>query len=338
MNNRQSEILKLKNLTIGYGSGRNAIVLLNNINMSISGGEIIALTGRNGTGKSTLLRTIMGLQAPLEGEILINYKKIREFSRIDIAREIGYVSTEPLKVPDMRVYDMIALGRFPYTGWFGRIDNESHSKIIESAERAGITSLIYRPMNELSDGEYQRAMIARVIAQDSSILLLDEPTAFLDIRSKFEILSLLYDLSRKRDKTILFTTHDIETAAGISDQIWLLLDGGIIDGAPEDLYLSGQIEHLFHSPVLDIEFKNGGFHLKKQPSGKVVVDGEGNIKFWTERAMERIGFQPVNEDCPIKVITPSVDIQKWILISEDSRFEFSSLYSLTRWMTDKTRK
>lgn len=338
MNNSQTEILKLENLTVGYGSGKNAIILLNNINKSVYEGEMIALTGRNGTGKSTLLRTISGLQAPLGGNIFIKGRKIKEFSRIDMAREVGYISTEPLKVPDMRVYDMIALGRFPHTGWFGRIDHESHIKIIESAERAGISSFIHRPLNELSDGEYQRAMIARVIAQDSSVLFLDEPTAFLDIRSKFEILSLLYDLSRKRMRTIVFTTHDIETAAGISDRIWLLLDGSIIEGAPEDLYLSGHIEHLFRSSIVDIEFKNGGFHLRKQTSGRVIVAGEGIIKFWTERAMERIGFEPCNEKCPFKVITPSNDKKKWTLISETSEFEFDSLYSLTRWMNGITRE
>lgn len=336
MNNRQTDIIILENLTIGYGSGKNAIILLNNISKSVSTGEMIALIGRNGTGKSTLLRTIAGLQAPLGGEILIKGRKIKEFSGIDLAREVGYISTELLKVPDMRVYDMIALGRFPYTGWFGRIDNESHKRIIESAERAGISSFIHRPVNELSDGEYQRAMIARVIAQDSSVLFLDEPTTFLDIRSKFEILSLLYDLSRKRMKTILFTTHDIETAAGISDRIWLLLDRGIVEGAPEDLYLSGHIDHLFRSAIVEIEFKNGGYHLKKPASGRVVVAGEGIKKFWTERAMERIGFEPCTEKCQLKVITPSDDKKTWTLVTETSEFEFDSLYSLTRWMNGRT--
>lgn len=332
MNSFQPEILKLDNLTIGYVSGRNASALIYDINKSVYEGEMIAVVGRNGAGKSTLLRTITGLQKPLKGNIFIKGRSIKEYSGTDLARAAGYLSTEPVRVPDMRVYDMIALGRFPHTGWFGIIDNESHRKIIESAESAGVSAFIHRPVNELSDGEYQRAMIARIIAQDSSLFLLDEPVAFLDVRSRFEILSLLYDLSRKCMKTILFTTHDFETAAAISDKIWLLRDGKIDEGAPEDLYLSGQIESLFRSPIVDIEFRNGTFRLRKQTSGKVAVTGEVVYKFWTERAMERIGLEPCQEDAAaIKVITPSDNKETWTLITDQFVGEFNSLYSLTRW-------
>lgn len=334
----QTEILKIQNLSIGYGSHKNALILMSDINESVQEGEMIALIGRNGIGKSTLIRTISGLQTPLSGNIILKGRNIKEYSVTSRARELGYISTEPVRVQDMRVYDLIALGRFPHTGWFGTIDRENHKKIMESAARAGISSMIYRPLNELSDGEYQRAMIARVIAQDSSLMLLDEPTAFLDIRSKFEILSLLYDLSRKQKKAILYTTHDLETAAGISDRIWLLLDGKILEGAPEDLYLSGQIRNLFISPSVDIEFKNGSFVLRRHTAGKVSVIGEGVFKFWTERAMERIGFEPCDQNSSFKVFTPTETRPKWTIKYGSDEYEFDSLYLLTQWITARNQE
>ena len=154
-------------------------------------GELIAVIGRNGIGKSTLLRTLTGLQPPLGGEILYSGKNIREYSRMELAQKVGYISTEIVKVSNMRVYDLVALGRFPHTNWIGKIEAKDHEVIMDALEKTSMVSFRRKFVSELSDGERQKAMIARILAQDTGIMIMDEPTAFLDVASKYEILHLM---------------------------------------------------------------------------------------------------------------------------------------------------
>ena len=148
-------------------------------------------------------------------------KNIYDYSRLDLAREVGYISTEIVKVSNMRVFDLVALGRFPHTNWIGKLEQKDNEHISDAIEKTSMTAFRHKYVSELSDGERQKVMIARILAQDTDIMIMDEPTAFLDIGSKFEILHLLHDLSRKSQKTIIFSTHDLHMAVSQADKIWL---------------------------------------------------------------------------------------------------------------------
>jgi len=253
-NDRVNMKIILDSLRIGYSSGRQHNQVYVPVSASSAGSEIIALIGRNGIGKSTLLRTIAGLQRVLGGDILINGRNISEYKKPEMARICGYISTEVIKVDNMRVWDLVALGRFPHTNWLGSMNHDDRIAVEDSLQMTGLTSLRNRNIAEISDGERQKAMIARVLAQDTDLIIMDEPTAFLDIAGKYEIISLLKKLAAK-GKTIILSTHDFNIALNHADKIWLLLDDRLAKGTPHDLLAAGEFEHLFRSP--SVKFNSG---------------------------------------------------------------------------------
>ncbi len=256
MMSEPAEILDLDLIKIGFITGGKKVFLYPVISSHAKTGELIAIIGRNGIGKSTLLRTIAGLQSPLAGIVRIEGRNLDRYSRNQLARKVGYISTEVVKTGDMRVYDLVSLGRFPYTDWFGRLDSFSHSAVMDSIKLSGMSDFAQRYLTELSDGERQRAMIAMVLARNASLIILDEPTAFLDIKSKYEILQLLHDLVKQQNKTVIFSTHDLHSAIDHADKIWLMLDRGIIEGTPEELILNNAFDELFaDSPM---KYKRSG--------------------------------------------------------------------------------
>ncbi|HEX7492819.1 MAG TPA: ABC transporter ATP-binding protein, partial [Bacteroidales bacterium] len=192
MKKNLADILSFDSLKIGYVSGKNENILLPPLNAKAYSGELIAVIGRNGIGKSTLLRTIAGLQRPLGGEIFYNGENIKNYSRMNLAQRVGYISTEIVKVSNMSVYDLVALGRFPHTNWIGKINLKDHEVIMDAIEKTSMIPFYRKHVSELSDGERQKAMIARILAQDTGIMIMDEPTAFLDIAARFEILQLMH--------------------------------------------------------------------------------------------------------------------------------------------------
>jgi iron complex transport system ATP-binding protein len=330
------EILTLDSLKIGYRSGINENILLPPLTASANKGELIAVIGRNGIGKSTLLRTMSGLQQALGGEILYGNKNIRDYSRMDLAKQVGYISTEIVKVSNMSVYDLVALGRFPHTNWIGKIDSKNHEIIMDSIEKTGMLTLYKRFVSELSDGERQKSMIARVLAQDTGVMIMDEPTAFLDIGSKYEVLHLLHSLSQKNKKTIIFSTHDLYMAISQSDKIWLILDNKIIEGAPEDLMLEGAFDHLFDSSHVQFNSENGTFSFRREDRGKIFIEGDGITRHWTEKAINRAGFSLSSVKETQFVTIPSGNNSKWQLSSYNTRYEFRSIYDLVNWLNKES--
>jgi iron complex transport system ATP-binding protein len=327
------KILTLDSLLIGYGSGKDAITLLPSLSSSASEGELIALIGQNGIGKSTLLRTITGLQQPLSGKVILKGKDISEFNRYDLATIIGYISTEPLRVSNMRVSDLVALGRYPHTNWTGKLSHEDHMMVSESIEKVGLQNLTGRFINELSDGERQRAMVARLLAQDAEILVMDEPTAFLDIRSKYEIVHLLHDLSRTRGKTIIFSTHDLLTAISESDKVWLALKDSFSEGAPEDLILNGSFDRLFDSSVVKFSPADASFSFSRKMRGKVFIEAAGIDRYWTEKAANRAGFETSSDHSGFRIkVTDDDESRKWLVYTENSVIEFDSVYRMVSWL------
>lgn len=331
------KILSLDELRIGYSEGKTRNILLPPLNASARRGEMIALIGRNGIGKSTLLRTIAGLQTPLGGDIVYSGKSIREYSRNDLARTIGYISTEIVKVSNMRVYDLVALGRYPYTNWFGRIDPGNHEIIIDAIEKTGMSALSWRLVSELSDGERQKAMIARILAQDTGILVMDEPTAFLDIGSKFEILHLMHLLSQESGKTIIFSTHDLNVAMSQADKIWLIIDNQLLEGAPEDLMLQGSFEHLFDSSAYHYNSEHGTYSFITGNRGEIYVAGEGIMLHYTKKALNRAGYSVLEGEGQPFLRLPSGNCRSWQLIDGSIVTDFGSLYDFVTWLNSADR-
>lgn len=322
------EILSLVSLKIGYASGKNENVLLPPLNAGAKKGELIAVIGRNGIGKSTLLRTLTGLQKPLGGSILYNNKKIEDYSRMELAQRVGYISTEVIRVSNMSVYDLVALGRFPHTNWTGRMEMQDNEVIADALVKTSMSSFAGKFVSELSDGERQKAMIARILAQDTGIMIMDEPTAFLDVASKYEILHLMHLLSTDSKKTIVFSTHDLQMAISQADKIWLILESELIEGAPEDLMLSGAFDHLFDASSVIFNSYDGTFSFRSEAPGNIFVEGKGEKRHWTEKALNRAGFKISAERTSTYIILPSASNEKWQLVTGNHIRNLSSIYDL----------
>ena len=326
------EILSLRSLLIGYTSGGKKNILLNPINASARKGEIISVIGRNGVGKSTLLRTLSGLQSPLGGEVYYNNRDIREYSRREFAQNVGYISTESIRVANMTVYDLVSLGRFPHTNWIGKISTNDNKIIMDCLEMTSMSVHRRKFISELSDGERQKAMIARILSQDADIMIMDEPAAFLDVGSRYEILHLMHLLSQKNDKTIIFSTHDLQMAVSQSDKIWLLLDGNLLEGAPEDLMIKGAFGHLFESTVIKFNADDGTFVLSESEKGQVFIEGAGYSRYWTEKAVNRAGYSVSKVRTMPFIKLPSEDYGDWRICDQKSVLSFDSIYELISYL------
>jgi iron complex transport system ATP-binding protein len=332
MKSESKKILSTDSLRIGYFSGNIENTLLSPLNASADRCELIAVIGRNGIGKSTLLRTLTGLQKPLGGEIFYLGKNIRDYPRIELAKIVSYISTEIVRVSNMSVYDLVALGRFPYTNWIGKIEKHDNEKILEALEKTSMQSFRSKFILELSDGERQKAMIARIMAQDTEIMVMDEPTAFLDIASKYEILHLMHRLSGNNGKTIIFSTHDLQMAINQADKIWLLLDDKLIEGSPEDLMITGAFDHLFDSSTVFFNSEDGTFSFRNDTKGSIYIEGEGTTRHWTEKAVNRAGFSVSKEKSFPYLIIPTGSNKNWQLSTGAFIQEFNSVYDLITYL------
>ena len=251
--------IELHDVTLGYGER----VLMADASVGFGWGELTALIGRNGTGKSTLLRTIAALAKPQKGHITIGGVDASELTMREVASRIAFVSTEDVRVQNLHVWDVVSLGRAPYTNWVGRLTEEDKTKVRESLRLVGMEHFAEASMDSLSDGERQRVMIARALAQDTPIILLDEPTAFLDLPNKYEICLLLKRLAHKEGKCILFSTHDLSIAIEICDTIAIIEGGKFHYGTAEMLMEEGVMQRIFNSTQIEFDRERGNVRLKK---------------------------------------------------------------------------
>ena len=239
--NRES--VELHQLSIGYRGKKNVKTVASGINATIRRGELTCLLGANGVGKSTLLRTLSAFQPKLGGNIYLDGHDIEELTTQQLSRLIGVVLTEKPDVKNMSVADLVALGRSPYTGFWGTNTKEDWAIVNEALEQVGITELRERLVDTLSDGERQKVMIAKALAQQTPVIYLDEPTAFLDFPSKVEVMLLLRRISQEGGKTVFLSTHDLELALQIADRLWLMGKGrGVVTGPPQQLIEDGTLE------------------------------------------------------------------------------------------------
>ncbi len=251
--------IELHDVTLGYGER----VLMADASVGFGWGELTALIGRNGTGKSTLLRTIAALAKPQKGHITIGGVDASELTMREVASRIAFVSTEDVRVQNLHVWDVVSLGRAPYTNWVGRLTEEDKTKVRESLRLVGMEHFAESSMDSLSDGERQRVMIARALAQDTPIILLDEPTAFLDLPNKYEICLLLKRLAHKEGKCILFSTHDLSIAIELCDTIAVIEGGKFHYGTAEMLIEEGVMQRIFDSAQIEFDRERGNVRLKK---------------------------------------------------------------------------
>lgn len=249
--------IELKALTTGYRSKRGEHVVSKQITATLQAGELTCLLGPNGAGKSTLLRTLAAFQPPLSGEMRLDGQLLQEYTAQQLAMRIGVVLTERPSIKGMRVREMVAMGRSPYTGFWGGLKSEDEKAVDEAIAQVGIRNLERRQVDTLSDGERQKVMIAKALAQQTPIIFLDEPTAFLDFPSKVEMLLLLRRLAREMQKTVFLSTHDIELALQTADRLWLMGRDTeeLIIGTPRELAATGALPHFFSGPgiVFDAE-------------------------------------------------------------------------------------
>lgn len=260
-----SPAFSLYHITTGYRSRHATHVVASDINATLPQGQLTCLLGPNGAGKSTLLRTLAAFQPPLAGEILLEGRPLTSYTTQELATRIGIVLTERPNIQGMTVAELVAMGRSPYTGFWGQLHDDDLAQVEEAIRLVGIENLRRRNVNTLSDGERQKVMIAKTLAQQTPIILLDEPTAFLDYPSKVEVLLLLRRLAHQMNKTIFLSTHDLELALQTADNLWLLAAGEpLLIGTPGELAESGALPRFFHGPGIEFVPQEKRFVVKKE--------------------------------------------------------------------------
>lgn len=234
-------MIRLENITTGYGDR----TLLDGVSMRMSAGEVTALIGRNGAGKSTLLRAMGGLERLSGGEILLGGREVSRMTPQQMARTVAFVTTERVRVPNLRCRDVVALGRAPYTNWLGRMQREDAEIVEQSLATVGMGDCADRTMESMSDGECQRVMIARALAQQTPVILLDEPTSFLDLPNRYELCTLLRELAHNEGKTVLYSTHELDIALSLCDSVALMEPPRMHHLAVGEMKRSGLVERVF---------------------------------------------------------------------------------------------
>ena len=256
-------VLKTTNLAVGYSSKKSQTVIASDLNIELQKGIFICLLGKNGIGKSTLLRTLSKVQPELNGAVFINNKNLELYNSNELSKTMSLVLTERLPESDLTVFELIALGRQPYTNWVGSLTENDLEKINEAIRLTNIEHLINKKYYELSDGQLQRVLISRALAQDTDIIILDEPTAHLDVLHKMETFQLLKKLSEGLGKTIIISSHEIHLALQSANELWLMTDTSFITGNPQELIENGNIESLFSSEFIQFNRAKQQFVLKK---------------------------------------------------------------------------
>ena len=287
--------VQAKELTIGYFQGKHRKVVQSNINLTLYSGEVTCLLGLNGAGKSTLIRTLCGFQPPIEGDVLLRGKPLSQYSQGEFAREVGVVLTERTNAGGITVHELVGLGRHPFTGFFGTLKEKDNTIIEESLKAVGMLHKSGNYVSELSDGERQKVMIAKVLAQECPIIVLDEPTAFLDVTSRIETMVLLRKLAREQHKAIILSTHDIDSAISMADNLWLLSkEKHVKHGTPEDLIMDGTIGEFFSKENIAFDKGTGKLNAIRPEIFPIGVLGDFNTSFWVGNALVRNGFTPSN--------------------------------------------
>ena len=282
-------------LQLGYSQEGVLKPLLEDLNFQLVAGELTCLLGPNGVGKSTLIKAILGEISPWEGRLLLEQAPLSSYSIPDRAKHIAVVLTDPIYPGNLTVGQLVALGRTPHTNWLGKLSDKDQFLIEKALADTHIGYLRDARLGELSDGQRQKAMIARALAQDGSVIVLDEPTAHLDLVNRLEIMSLLREISRSQGKAILVVTHDLDIALETADRFWILNCGiPLLSGTPEDLVLSGQIQVLFPSDRYRFNVARGRVEWS-QAMPDFQIEGPAEQAYWVKKAFVKAGITSLDQ-------------------------------------------
>ncbi len=323
---RPALLLEARGLAAGYAPRRRPEHrVCENADLAVHAGELVALLGPNGAGKTTLLRTLAGLQPPLAGAVHIEGIPMATLTAAARARRLSLVLTERVVPGPLDVRTVVALGRHPHTDWKGTLSETDRQAVDDAIEQVGLGPLAYRRVGELSDGEKQKVMIARALAQ-AGTLLLDEPTAHLDLPGRLDVMRLLYRLTRTTGRAVLFVTHELDVALRVADTLWLLgRDGRVEAGVPEALVLSGSLARTFEQPA-DFDPLTGSLRLHDTEGAAIRVTGEDPYRAWTARALERTGWRVV--DMASRSVRASAN--GWLVRTGLEEYYFDSLEACLR--------
>lgn len=270
-----SVIIYTKSLSAGYRKRKSVTTVLHNVDLELHEGELVSLLGANGAGKSTLIRTICGLQPALAGRVMVGDKDVERLTPRQLSKTIALVTTERTFAGGLTVSELVGLGRHPHTGFLGRLDEHDRQIVATAIEKVGISHKSESYVAELSDGERQKVMIAKALAQEAPVIILDEPTAFLDVASRVEVLQLLHDLARNERRTILISSHDIQQSMALSDRLWIVSDSGeIVSGVTEDLILADKISLLFSNRNVAFDPATGDFLTTRKGARQITLKAD----------------------------------------------------------------
>ncbi|MDX1462222.1 MAG: ABC transporter ATP-binding protein [Marinirhabdus sp.] len=255
--------ISVDNVSIGYSHRKNVELVASQIHLKLNQGALIGLVGANGVGKSTLLRSLAGMQPIIEGTIAINGVSLRNSSAIELAQKLSIVLTEAPASMNLTVRELVTLGRQPYTNWMGALTMADQLQIEKALTNTETLKLANKKCFELSDGQLQRATIARALAQDTPIIILDEPTTHLDLYHRAYILKLLKSLADNFNKTILFATHEIDLAIQLSDQMIVMTPDNVYLDEPCNLIRDGKFDSLFPEDAIHFDKNTGRFSIKQ---------------------------------------------------------------------------
>lgn len=338
-------VLHTSALTIGYTVPRQPpVVVARDLSLLLRGGQLVCLLGPNGVGKSTLMRTLAAMQKPLGGQVFLNGVDIHRVPARQVARLLSVVLTERPNVGLLNGYALVALGRHPHTDWQGRLTTQDVAMVRWAVEAVGAQDVADRPVLALSDGQRQKLMIARALAQEAQLILLDEPTAYLDLPRRVEVMHLLRHLAHTTGRAILLSTHDLDLALRTADQVWLMAGGVIRAGSPEDLVLNGAFEAAFSSEGITFDPAAGTFRIRRETLATVMLHGQGLALTWARRALERAGCVIVPPDVPcdlcVQLEGDGTVARGWVVDQQGQHagqcLPFESLESLLAIVADLT--
>jgi iron complex transport system ATP-binding protein len=329
--------LQLKSLYASYKKADGKIKsVLENISVEIHRPGIVCLMGPNGSGKSTLLRCIAGIENPQSGNIFFDELNLQKISKQERSELISIVLTEMPVETELTVFSMVALGRYPYTGWLGRLGEPDEQAVYHALKITGIEELMDRRLDQLSDGERQISLIARALAQQTPFILLDEPTSFLDIPNKVRLMKLLRSLSANENKCIIMATHDLDLAIDMADKIWLLSAGGnFFNGSPEDLALNNTYEKIFDKDQWSFDLNSGKFSMPNTEMKHHVYLSQGDplVSLWTRKALIKAGINclpmPQNEEADPSIPLIEITNEKhWKIHSKNEVYPAPNIETL----------
>lgn len=316
-------LFEAQSLHIGYQEKNAKKILQRDISVSLKQGEIVSLMGQNGVGKTTFIKTISGLLPPLDGEVFYEQKNLTEYTGKELAKKLAVVLTEKPFSLNISVIELIAIGRHPYSGLMGSLSKRDKEVIDWAINETHVSYLADKKLYQLSDGQLQKVMIARALAQESQLILLDEPAAHLDLYNKIEVMTLLRKIANN-GKGILISTHDMQLSTQLSDRLWLFnFNEKVREGVPEDLILNGTLERTLYLQNYDYDMIHGTVRsLSTGP--EISVSAPEEIRFWTVRALKRNGFQ-ITESANLIILFSN---ETWILKKNGQKTTHRSIADL----------